>query len=150
MAMSLSYSKFLRTLPPQVIAHLPPPLRAITVNQPWSWLVQFHYGEPRIHFEVTRALRHSGFELGLHFESRDHELNRFLLEGFQRHLFEIKDTLGHGVEAEMWDKGWTKVYEVYPEQELTPGFQDEIGHRLAAMICCLQPILVDLRQQARV
>jgi hypothetical protein len=146
LTMSLSYSKFLRTLPPRVIDQLPPSLRALKVNQPWSWLVQFHYGEPRLHYEVSRASRHSGFELGLHFEARDRALNHFLLNGFRRHLFEIKDTLGDTLEAEMWDKGWAKVYEVYPEGDLTPAFQEEIGRRLAAIICCLQPIFVDLRQ----
>lgn len=145
--MSLSYSKFLRTLPPLVVTQLPPALLGIKVNQPWNWLVQFHYGEPRLHYEVSRAFRQAGFELGLHFEARDRALNRSLLDGFRRHLFEIKDTLGDGLEAEMWDKGWTKVYEVYPEKELTPAFQEEIGRRLAAIICCLQPIFVDLRRQ---
>jgi hypothetical protein len=144
--MSLSYSKFLRTLPPLVIGQLPPALQAIRVHQPWSWLVQLHYGEPRLHYEVSRALRHSGLELGLHFEARDRDLNRALLTGFRRHLFEIKDTLGDSLEAEMWDKGWAKVYEVYPEKELTPAFQEEVGHRLATIICCLHPIFLDLRR----
>jgi hypothetical protein len=106
-----------------------------------------HGTEPRLHYEVSRAPRHSGFELGLHFEARDRALNHFLLNGFRRHLLEIKDTLGDTLEAEMWDKGWAKVYEVYPEGDLTPAFQEEIGRRLAAIICCLQPIFIDLRQE---
>jgi hypothetical protein len=84
-------------------------------------------------------------ELGFHCEARDKHLNRFLLEGFRRHLFEIKAELGESVEAEMWDRGWTKIYEVVPEAELTPEYQAEVGGRLAAFIVCLHPIYVQLR-----
>ena len=68
-----------------------------------------------------------------------------LLDGFRRHLFEIKDVLGDGIEAEMWDRGLTKIYEVHPEGTLTPAYQAEIGRRLAKIITCLHPVYVDLR-----
>jgi hypothetical protein len=86
-------------------------LQGIKVKQPWRWLIQFHYGEPWLHYEVSRPRNHAGLELGFHCESRDKDLNRFLLLGFRHHLFEIKDTLGESIEAEMWDRGWTKIYE---------------------------------------
>jgi hypothetical protein len=84
-------------------------------------------------------------ELGFHCESRDKELNRCLLLGFRHHLFEIKDTLGESTEAEMWDRGWTKVYEVYPEGQLTLEYQQDLASRLAEIIVCLHPIYVQLR-----
>lgn len=142
---TLSRNKFLQTLPDAVIPHLPPPLRDIKVRQPWHWLVQFHYGEPRLHYEVARALRREGWELAFHCEAQDKELNYFLLKGFRRHLFEIKDILGESMEAEMWDKGWTKIYEVYPDGEMTTAYQAAVGRRLADIIICLHPIYVDLR-----
>lgn len=142
---TLSQVKFLKTLPNSVIPLLPEPLRGIQVRQPWQWLVQLHYGEPRLHYEVSRAWRHNGWEIGFHCEA-DATLNRFLLDGFRRHLFEIKDTLGERVEAEMWDKGWTKIYEVcQDDRELTEAYQQKIGRRLADMIICLHPIYVNLR-----
>jgi hypothetical protein len=110
--MSLSYQKFLKTLPTEVIPLLPAPLQGIKVRQPWRWLVQFHYGEPRLHYEVSRAQGQTGLELGFHCEARDRDLNRYMLNGFRHNLFEIKDSLGERFEAEMWDKGWTKIYEV--------------------------------------
>ena len=142
----LSRTEFLRSLPAQVTPHLPPALASIQARQPWGWLIQFHYGEPALHYEVAPAKWREGWELGLHFEAKDSRLNGYLLAGFCRYLFEIKDTLGDGFEAETWDKGWTKVYEVYPARKLTEAHQAEVGRRLAKIIACLQPILVELRQ----
>ena len=45
----------------------------------------------------------------------------------------------------MWDKGWTKIYEVYPGQALTEAYRDEVAGRLAAIIACLHPIFAELR-----
>ncbi len=142
---TMSNAKFLRTLPDQVRPHLPPALQNIQVKQPFSWLIQFHYGESRLHYEVSRVRRQGGWELGFHCEAGDKRLNRYLLEGFRRHLFEIKDVLGESIEAEMWDRGWSKIYEVVPSENLTPAFQQKIGRRMAEIIICLHPIYVELR-----
>jgi len=143
--MALSYNAFLKTLPQYVLPHLPGSLQGIQIRQPWRWLLQFHYGEPRLHYEVSRPQGVEGLELGFHCEARDKDLNRYLLKGFRRHLFEIKAELGESVEAEMWDRGWTKIYEVLPAAELTPEYQAEVGGRLAQFIICLHPIYVQLR-----
>jgi len=142
---ALSYRKFLQTLPDVVIAQLPQPLQGIKVRQPWRWLVQFHYGEPRLHYEISRTRTRPGLELGFHCEARDKDLNRYLLLGFRQNLFEIKDVLGESIEAEMWDKGWTKIYEVYPEGKFTLEYQSDVGGRMAEIITCLHPIYADLR-----
>lgn len=143
----LSHTQFLAGLPDTVRSHLPAALQKIESRQPYRWLVQFHYGEPWLHYEVSSAKYHRGWELGFHCESRDHRLNRYLLDGFRRHLFEIKDTLGEQMEAEMWDRGWTKIYEVYPADGLTPTYQVRVGKRLAEIIMCLHPIYVALRNE---
>jgi hypothetical protein len=141
----LSKNQFLRTLPEAVIPKLPPNLQTIQVRQPFRWLVQFHYGEPWLHYEVSHALRRDGWELGFHCEARDKRLNRFLLDGFRRHLFEIKDILGEGIEAEMWDRGWTKIYEVISSEPLSSTYQARIGARLAEIITVLHPFYTSLR-----
>jgi hypothetical protein len=142
---TLSYRNFLKTLPDVVISHLPSNLHGIKAHQPWQWLIQFHFEEPRLHYEVSRPRNADGWELGLHCEAKDSTLNRYLLNGFRRHLFEIKDQLGPTIEAEMWDKGWTKIYEVYPGESLTEAYQVAVGGRLAQIITCLHPIFVELR-----
>ena len=144
----LSHQEFLKSLPAAVRPHLPSELSKIQTRQPYRWLIQFHFGEPELHYEVSSAKYQPGWELGFHCESRDRLLNRYLLDGFRRYLFEIKDTLGQQIEAEMWDRGWTKVYEVYPAQPLTEAYQARVGQRLAQIITCLQPIFELLRQEA--
>lgn len=141
----LSRNKFLQTLPDVVLPHLPSYLQGIQVRQPWRWLIQFHYGEPRLHYEVVQVPRRDVWELGFHCEAKDKNLNKMMLKGFRKNLFEIKDVLGSRVEAEMWDRGWTKIYEVVPAEPLTTAYQAKIGHRLAEIMICLHPIYVDLR-----
>ncbi len=132
-------------MPDAVVPNLPDSLRSIHVRQPFRWLIQFHYGEPRLHYEIVRAQRRDGWELGFHCEARDKRLNRFLLESFRRHLFEIKDELGDGIEAEMWDRGWTKIYEVIPAEPLSQLYQARVGARLADIITVLHPIYIQSR-----
>lgn len=136
-------------MPDVLIPHLPSSLQKIQVNQPWRWLIQFHFGETRLHYELSKAARRDGWEIGLHCEARDKQLNRFLLNGFRQHLFEIKDTLGPTIEAEMWDRGWTKLYEVVSPEPLTEAYQRRVGERLAEFIICVHPIFADLRGQVR-
>jgi hypothetical protein len=145
---TISQQKFLQTLPDVLIPQLPQKLQGIQVRQPWRWILQFHFGETRLHYELSRVAGREAWEIGFHFESSDKQLNRFLLRGFRHHLFEIKDTLGESFEAEMWDKGWTKVYETVPLEAYTVAHQTQVGHRLAEVITCLHPIFVDLRGQA--
>lgn len=139
--------QFIRTLPEAVLPHLPAHLRqSVQPRQPFRWVMQFHFGEPRLHYELARVRGKRGWEIGLHCEAKDKRLNRFLLDGFRRNLFEIKATLGEQVEAEMWDRGWTKIYEVVEERPLTGEYQAEIGQRMAAHMVCIHPIFVDLRR----
>jgi hypothetical protein len=145
MAATLSRRVFLSTMADVVRPCLPQSLQSIKVRQPWRRLLQFHYGEPRLHYEISRVKGGRGWELGFHCEAKDKRLNRFLLYGFRCHLFEIKDTLGESIEAEMWDRGWTKIYEVYPDEALTDAYQARVGERMAAIITCLHPIFVELR-----
>ncbi len=79
-------------------------------------------------------------ELGLHFESKQHELNQALLHGFCRHMIEVKVKLGSSWEAEQWDKGWTKVYETLPYEPFTTDLLDRVGKRLGRAMTVLQPI----------
>lgn len=150
---TLSTNAFLKSLPVVLRPLLPAALQDFQFRLPWSSLLQIHYGEPSLHYEVARVAErpgrsHAGWELGFHCEARDHTLNRFLLDGFRRHLFEIKAELGESFEAEMWDRGWTKIYEVYPEEPLTERYRAAVATRLAAIVVCLHPLFVDLRSAA--
>jgi hypothetical protein len=106
-----------------------------------SWLVQFYYQDPRLHYEVvTLGPRRGRLEIGLHFESTDRELNARLLDGMLSHLFEIKAELGPSFEAEPWDKGWTKVYETILLEPFNAEYLERVAARMAQVIDVLEPM----------
>ncbi len=135
-------SDFMKAIPDAVRPHLPPALRDFQ----WyarAWLVQIHYGQPAVHYEVWSMSYRNLLELGLHFEQRDPAANARLLAYFDAHAIAIKAELGEGVEVEPWDKGWAKVYETWPLEPLEPPFVEKVAGRLAQMIAYLQPLVDD-------
>jgi hypothetical protein len=137
-------SDFFAALPDATRAKLPKRLQAFKVNKR-SWLVQLYYAHPLLHYEVWYfGDRRNSIEIGLHFESRDAAENDQLLHGFQSHLFEVKAELGESIEAEAWDKGWTKVYELFPREPFTPEYVGRVASRLARIIEVMQPIFEDV------
>lgn len=140
---------FMRALPSSVRPKLPKRLQTFKTNTR-PWLVQFYYTHSLLHYEVvTHGERRGILEIGLHFESRNPDENARLLRGFVQHLFEIKADLGDQIEAEMWDKGWTKVYETIPLESMTDDYLERVAERLAKMIGVLQPILDQLLRASR-
>ena len=136
--------ELLRAIPPATQAKLPLALQSFKVARR-SWLVQLYYADPLVHYEVvTLGVKRGELEIGLHFESRNSAINERLLNGFMQYLFEIKAELGGGFEAEMWDKGWTKVYETIPMETFDEAYVDRLAGRLAHVIEVLQPILEHL------
>ena len=135
----------MRTLPDAIRPKLQKPLRGFQTASR-AWLVQLYYDSPTIHYEVWNLGERRGrLELGLHCESRDHELNARLLDGMLAHLFEIKAKLGPSFEAEPWDKGWTKVYETIPLEPFNSDYLERVAARVAQMIDVLEPIRRGIR-----
>ena len=136
--------ELMRAIPPATQAKLPKALQGFKVARR-SWLVQLYYADPQVHYEVvTLGIKRRELEIGLHFESRNSATNERLLYGFMQHLVEIKAELGDGFEAEMWDKGWTKVYETIPLELFDEAYADRVAARLAQVVVVLQPILEQL------
>jgi len=136
--------ELLRAIPPATRAKLPKKLQGFKVASR-SWLVQLYYTDPQVHYEVvTLGVKRGQLELGLHFESRNATLNARLLDGMARYLIEIKAELGDGFEAEMWDRGWTKVYETISMETFDEAYVDRVAMRLAQVIAVMQPILEEI------
>ena len=136
--------EFMRAIPAATRAKLPKQWQTFKTNVR-PWLVQLAYADSLLHYEVvTLGERRGVLEIGLHFESRNPAVNARLLDGFLRHLLEIKAELGDGFEAEMWDKGWTKVYETIPLETFSEAYLDRVAGRLAQVIVMLQPMLEEL------
>jgi len=108
----------------------------------WPWGVQLYVDDPRYHYEISRVAPRLGdrLELGLHFESKNPADNRLLLAGFDARLVEIKDGLGDGASAELWDRGWAKVYETVPLEPYSESYLRTVAGRMAVLIRVLHPI----------
>jgi hypothetical protein len=134
-------SDFMAALPEAVQRNLNGEIR-LKRGRLWPWGVQLYVHDARHHYEVARVPPRMGdrLELGLHFESKNPADNRALLAGFDAHLFEIKDALGDHMAAELWDRGWTKVYETVPLEPYSGAYLHSIAVRMAEIVRVLHPI----------
>ncbi|MEA3338222.1 MAG: hypothetical protein U9R25_20225 [Chloroflexota bacterium] len=140
----------MRLVAPAVQQHLPDGL-TLARGRVWSFGAQLYDDNPPFHYEIVRVPKRMGdrLELGLHFESRSRQHNVTMLSGFSPRLLEIKGELGGGFEAELWDRGWTKVYETVPLEAYETAYLDMVAQRMGAIIRVLHPIYRSMRQRAR-
>jgi hypothetical protein len=135
----LSTGEFLRGLLMESRARLPVELQGFQARQQPA-LVKVFYDDPAIHFEVWLHRARGRLEMGLHFETRNAARNARMLEYVADELVFLKAALGDGIEAEPWDKGWTRLYHVLPLESLLPDFQAHLAERFAHFIQTLEPV----------
>ncbi|HLA43735.1 MAG TPA: hypothetical protein VJZ27_09885 [Aggregatilineales bacterium] len=148
--MALKHTDFMRSISKTIGGHLPGAYQGFRLGET-RWYMQLYFGSERlIHYEVSRPWSRIGrqIEIGLHFESRNRSLNQELLFALDRYLPEIKDQLNSDVKAEIWDRGWTKVYEIHPDQDLSESLVKTTASRLAKFITVVQPIYQSIRQDS--
>jgi len=131
---------FLAHLPAHLGTVLPPELRA-TRSVSGFGLVKLHYGNPKLHYEANHQPTSQTIEIGLHFEA-DEFTNTRLLGAFRIHEGRIHRVLP-GARLEKWDRGWARIWEPVPYEELDRTLQDNVAKRLARYITTLEPILRD-------
>jgi hypothetical protein len=131
--------EFLQGLLADVQALLPPELRGCQARQQWA-LAKLFYDDPAVHYEAWLHRARARIELGLHFETRDAARNARMLEYVAEELLFLKASLGDGLEAEPWDKGWTRVYLTLPLEPLLPDYRGRVAARFAELIETLEPL----------
>lgn len=143
-------NEFMSALPETVQRQLRAEIR-LQRGRLWPWGVQFYVDDPRFHYEVSRVPPKLGdrLELGLHFESRNPAENRWLLAGFDTRMVEILASLGDGVMAEPWDRGWSKVYITTPLEPYSEAFLAVISDRMAEFVRVLHPIYLLVNQTTK-
>ena len=140
-------NEFLRRLPNAVRLLLPESLRVFQA-QPRGRLLKLWYGpDANIHFEVWIHERTQQIELGLHFEAQP-QRNEWLRRQFCARLIELKWDLGNGVEVELWDRGWARLYETHPLLPLDEARLDTFAARAARFIAIVQPMYEAILAQA--
>jgi hypothetical protein len=113
-------------------------LRDFTARQQWS-LVKAFYEEPSIHFECWVHRARGRLELGLHFETRDARRNALLMDYVAGDMPFFKSVLGESLEAEPWEKGWTRIYRTRALGPLVAEFQTIVAQEFASLIDMLEP-----------
>jgi hypothetical protein len=133
----------MRGLLEQVRTLLPEELSYLEVRHQHT-LIKAFADEPAIHFELWLHHGSGRVELGLHFETRDAARNQRLLDYVADELPFLKHAISPAIEAEPWDKGWTRLYLTRPLARLDPAEQSELALSFATFISVLEPI----RQEA--
>ena len=118
---------------------MPGELRGLQARHQGS-LIKLFRDEVEIHFELWLHSTRARAELALHFETRDPDRNRRLLEYVADELPFLKEAIGAGIEAEPWDKGWTRVYVTRPVERLGAAECAQLAVAFAEFVEILDPI----------
>ncbi len=116
-------------------ASVPRPERRVM----WT-ILQIHFGDPRVHFELQPQVARGIIELGLHFEGPV-ELNDRWAALVAGRATEIAAALGDSWELEEWTASWRRLHRTWPFSTLTVELGREVAAQLAAAIEVLYPML---------
>jgi len=107
----------------------------------WT-ILQFHYGDPSVHFELQPQVSRGRVELGLHFEG--------LLENNERWAQRVADNavpiagaLGPDWELEEWTASWRRLHRVYSFGKLTRGLASDVAADFTLLMMTLQSLVAD-------
>lgn len=101
--------------------------------------MQLWYESRHVHYEVWFHRRIDRLEVGLHFEA-DAQTNQRLLDHYDDNLIVAKAEISERVEAEPWDRGWARVYEMLPLEPLDDRYLKKVAARLARFVTVLEPL----------
>ena len=124
--------EFLHAVRDQALALVPESLRQPQARVVYGML-QLHYGEPRIHYEVWLVRKTGRIEIGLHFED-EREVNHAWASRLAERVFELRDALGPEADLEEWSPSWTRLHVTLPIDSLDERLCADVAGRLAALI----------------
>lgn len=103
----------------------------------WT-VLQFHHGNPKVHFELQPQPSRGQVELGLHFEGRA-EMNDVWALGLAERAVELMAALGEGWELEHWTASWRRLHRVFHYETLTADLGREVAEQFTKLMVTLQP-----------
>ncbi|MBI2764285.1 MAG: hypothetical protein HYX53_00070 [Chloroflexi bacterium] len=116
-------------------AEFPRPERKVM----WT-ILQLHYGNPLVHFELQPHVGRGVVELGLHFEGPP-EFNDAWAGYIAGHAATVQPALGGEWELEEWTASWRRLHRVFRFEQLTADLGHEVADDLAKAIVTLQPLI---------
>lgn len=123
---------FLASVRDGALAVLPSSLQGAHTRIRYGML-QLHYGNPRIHYEVWLVHKTGRIEIGLHFEA-DREANHARATELAERVLELREVLGPEVELEEWTPSWTRLHLTLPLGKLDAALSAEVADKLASIV----------------
>ena len=121
----------MRALPPGV----PVPERKVI----WT-ILQLHYGDPSVHFEVQPHNARQQIELGLHFEGPV-EQNDAWAARLAARAPEFMSALGDAWELEEWTVSWRRLHRIFPFERLDTPLAQAVADELVKALTVLGPFV---------
>ena len=123
----------------QILTQLPP-----TIPQPerrvrWTML-QMHFGDEHVHFELQPQMGRGVVEAGLHFEGAV-EANDAWVELLAANASDLLGELGPLWELEEWTSTWRRLHRPFPFERLTVELAHEVAGEVAHAMTVLHPII---------
>ena len=107
----------------------------------WT-ILQLHYGNPNVHFELQPHVGRGQVELGLHFEGPVEENDRWAAVVASK-TDEVLAALGPGWELEEWTTTWRRLHRVFHFEKLTTDLGREVAGEMAKLVTALQPLVAE-------
>lgn len=136
----LKAREFLFLCEDKALARVPSELRPTGRAVMWT-ILQLHYGNPRVHYELQPMPARGQVELGLHFESSI-EVNDAWAALVASHAHELRAALGDAWELEAWTPSWRRIHRVYSAPELTAELASDVAAGLASLITATADLLM--------
>lgn len=113
----------------------PPPERRVM----WT-ILQYHFGEPWIHYELQPQVGRRRVEVGLHFESAAEQSERAAHHLAQEASW-LLPSLGNEWELEEWTGSWRRLHRTIPFEVLNADTVTETADAFARLIDLTAPVL---------
>lgn len=114
---------------------LPRPERKVM----WT-ILQLHFGNPDVHFELQPQMSRRLVELGLHFEG-PLEANELWAAHISAHADHILCELGPEWELEEWTASWRRLHRTFRFDRLTTDLGRQVADELVGAIVALHPVI---------
>lgn len=105
----------------------------------WT-ILQLHYGDPAVHFEVQPHGPRQQIELGLHFEGPV-ERNDAWAARLAARAPEFMAALGDGWELEQWTPSWRRLHRVFAFERLDGALAEVVAAELVKALTVLGPLV---------
>jgi hypothetical protein len=136
---TLKAREFLFACEDRAMAQLSPSLPRLERKVMWT-ILQLHYGDPYVHFEVQPQVSRGQVEVGLHFEGVL-DKNEEWAQRIADLAAPIAGSLGPEWELEEWTASWRRLHRVFAFDRLTSPLASEVAEQYALLITTLQPVV---------